>query len=248
MKAEIRPSWLRMSLPKLQRHLHETLYPIHMVDDIVEQVRRARAQQRAEKIKATVTHQMWDEVLKPARTEVATVRTMITQTKKLDTPEADIKVNALKLYAAVIVETIEKLKRVRKEADLTPQKFAKELKQAGKLHSECDGTHWTDYVKRTDRVMVERAFAQCVTPKRGRLKIPFARIVDADTHYRDKHAMGIRITREIQTLEQQVDMTMHPEDKEKIEMKIDTLYRAQYELERLPRTAPIPSTWHGLLK
>lgn len=248
MKAELRPSWLRMSLPKLQRHLHETLYDPALIDDTIEQVRRAKASERAQKIKGTVTHQMWDEVLKPARTEVATVRTLITQAKKLDTPQADVKVSALKLYASVISETIEKLKRVQKGADLTPQKFAAELRKAGKLHSDGDGTHWTDYVKRTDRRLVEAAFDKCESPKRGRVKTPFAKVVDPETHYRDKHAMGIRITREIQTLEQQVDMETFPDDKLKIEKKIDELYRAQYELERLPRTAPIPSTWHGLLK
>ena len=248
MKAEIRPSWMRMSLPKLERHLHETLYDPALIDDMVEQVRRAKAQERAQKIKGTVTHQMWDEVLKPARTEVATVRTLITQANKLGTPEAHIKVSALKLYAAVISETIEKLKRVQKAADLTPQKFAAELRKAGKLHTDGDGTHWADYIKRTDRRMVEAAFDKCEPPKRGRTKTPFARVIDPETHYRDKHAMGIRITREIQTLEQQVDMETFPDDRLKIEKKIDELYRAQYELERLPRTSPIPSTWHGLLK
>ena len=248
MKAELRPSWLRMSLPKLERHLHETLYDPALIDDTIERVRRAKAQAKAAKIKGTVTHQMWDEVLEPARTEVATVRTLITQAKKLDTPQADIKITALKLYAAVISETIEKLKRVQKGADLTPQKFAKELLKAGKFHSDGDGTHWTDYIKRTDRRLVETAFDKCELPKRGRVKTPFQRKVDAETHYRDKHAMGIRITREIQTLEQQVDMETYPEDRQKIEEQIDALYRAHYELERLPRTAPIPSTWHGLLK
>lgn len=248
MKAQIRPSWLRMSLPKLERHLHDTLYDRTMVDEAIEQVRRAKAQARAAKIKGTVTHQMWDEVLKPARTELGVIRTLISQNKKLDTPQADMKISALKLYAAVVLETVEKLKRVQKGADLTPQKLAAELRKAGKLHSDGDGTHWTDYIKRTDRRRVELAFDQCEQPKRGRIKTPFARIVDSETHYRDKHAMGIRITREIQTLEQQVDMATHPDDRAKIEEQIDTLYRAHYELERLPRTAPIPSTWHGLLK
>ena len=69
MKADIKPSWLTMSVARLERHLLEKAYPPDLLRDIVANVTAAKEQRRRQRIKTTMTHQLWDDVLRAARIE-----------------------------------------------------------------------------------------------------------------------------------------------------------------------------------
>jgi hypothetical protein len=56
-----------------------------------------------------------------------------------------------------------------------------------------------------------------------------------------------RLNGEIASAEREYEVTQDPDVHEKLNRQLDTMYRAQYELDRLPATAPLPATWHGLL-
>lgn len=252
MHDDIKPAWLTMKTQQLQRHLRSLKYPDPFIANIMTRVRWLKNEARKARIKTTVTHRMWDDVLKPARTEVGNVRTMKTQTKKaLDASFMDeglqAKFNALTLYESVLVTIIERLRKVQMSGDHSPQKFADALREAGKMPTDGDGTHWTHYVKPKDRRMVELAFDKAPLPKRGKTKRPFEVKISVEQHYRLYADMVKRINSEVANAEQEYDMVRHQEDRDRLNNLIQDLHRASFNLSQLSLTDPIPAHWRGLL-
>ena len=59
--------WLTMSEARLQNHLTNKMkYPPALVGEIMETARTIREDRRKQKIKATVTFNLWDKLLAPA--------------------------------------------------------------------------------------------------------------------------------------------------------------------------------------
>lgn len=253
MDTNIRPSWLKMGMRKLEAHLQDLGYPPPMIDSIMSSIQAHKYRQRAAKIKGTVLQQAWDSVLKPARSEVAVVRTMIAQTRARQRKEPDaeflhLKLDALTRYATLLAVLIEKFNKVKRAGELTPQGFAKELRQAGKMPTEGDGTHWVDYIKRKDRNAIELAFDKVPPAKRGKTKTPFERRITFEDNFMARQSLSKAIASELAHIERQLELPTDSFTKEELERKFERIHHARFNLDQLSRTAPVPSTWHGLLK
>jgi hypothetical protein len=245
MDEDIKPSWLKMGIRKLEAHLQDKAYPPPMIDSILTRVRAEKALTRIAKIKGTVLQQAWDSVLKPARTEVAIVRSLISQARA---KQAHTKVDTYTRYANMLAVLIEKLNRARKGGEHTPQKFAEFLRGKGLMPTDGDGTHWVDYVSKKNRQEIEVAFERLPPAKRGKNKTPFERRISFEDNYKARQALGKAIASELATVDRALELPVNSFDKEELERKFERLHHAQFNLEQLPRTAPVPSTWHGLLK
>lgn len=81
MNTNIRPSWLKLGVRKLEAHLQDQGYPAPMIDTIMSRVQTEKYKARIAKIKGTVLQQAWDSVLKPTRTEIGIMRTMVLRQK-----------------------------------------------------------------------------------------------------------------------------------------------------------------------
>lgn len=252
MQADIRPAWFKLGSRKLEAVLRDEGHQPHVIDSIMSRIAYEKEKARAEKIKGTVSYKLWDEVLTPARLEIGSVRSMLTQTKAAQrkAPELEslqVKIDVLNRYASVIAATVEKLRKVQRAADLTPVQFATELKKAGKMPPNLSGTHWVDYVRAADKHAIELAFDRLDPPKRGRTKVPFDRRITPAAHFKAKVAMIKRINTELQAVEQMLVFEKDTFELDKLRAKQDDLYRAQFNLDSLPRTSPIPTSWQGLL-
>jgi hypothetical protein len=67
-------------------------------------------------------------------------------------------------------------------------------------------------------------------------------------HKEQRLALIKRLNGEIASAEREYEVTDDPDTHDKLNRQLDAMHRAQYELDRLPATAPLPATWHGLLK
>ncbi len=253
MSDTIKPSWLKMGIRKLEAHLNNQAYPPPMVDSILTRVRAEKARARIARIKGTVVQQAWTSVLAPARAEVAIVRSLISQARAQQRKGGDegvlnTKIETLMRYVNLLAVLIEKFNKVRKQGELTPQGFAKFLRGKGLMPTDGDGTHWVDYVKPKDRHEITLAFERLPQPKRGKNKTPFERRISFEDNYRARQTLGKAITSELATVERELELPIDSFTKEELERKFERLHHAQFNLEQLPRTAPVPSTWHGLLK
>ncbi len=253
MDTDIKPSWLKMGMRKLEAHLHDQAYPPPMVDSILTRVQTEKYKARIAKIKGTVLQQAWHSVLKPARTEVGIMRTMIAQTKaqQRQTPDdivLQVKIDTYTRYADLLAGLVERFRAVQRAGEDTPQQFAKTLRKAGKMPTDGDGTHWVDYVSPKKRHETEVAFGRLPPAKRGKNKTPFERRITFEDNYRARQALGKAIASELATVERELELPIDSFTKEELERKFERLHHAQFNLEQLPRTAPVPSTWHGLLK
>jgi hypothetical protein len=91
------------------------------------------------------------------------------------------------------------------------------------------------------------AFAKVPDPARGKKKIPFERRISVTENSRLKEEMWERINLEQEMTQQEHDMATNPFDLETLAKKLDDLQEASFRLDSLPKTAPIPATWHGLI-
>jgi len=253
MNDTIKPSWLKLGTRKLEAHLQNLAYPPPMIDSILASIKAEKSRARIARIKGTVLQQAWDSVLNPARAEVAIVRSLVSQTRARQRTDPDsgvlnTKIDTYSRYAYLIAALIERLNAVRKSGELSPQQFAKELRRAGKMPTDGDGTHWVDYVKPKDRHAITLAFDRLPPAKRGKNKTPFERRISFEDNYQARQALDKAITSELATIDRQLELEVDSFTKEELERKFERLHHARFNLEQLPRTSPVPSTWHGLLK
>jgi hypothetical protein len=253
MDTDFRTSWLKMGVRKLEAHLRDQGYPPPMIDNIMSRVQTEKYKARIAKIKGTVLQQAWDSVLKPARAEIGITRTMIAQTKaqQRQTPDNNVlqvKIDTYTRYANLLAVLIEKFRAVQRAGEETPQQFAKTLRKAGKMPTDGDGTHWVDYVSPKKRHEITLEFERLPAAKRGKTKTPFERRTSFEDNYRARQTLGKAIASELGTVERELELPVDSFTKEELERKFQRLHHAQFNLEQLSRTAPVPSTWHGLLK
>lgn len=253
MTDDIKPLWLTMSEAKLHNHLTQVLkLPAPLVADAVSRVRDLKEQRRREKLKTSVIHQAWDDLLSAARTELAGVRTMKSQTASalrasFGNASLQAKYNALDAYDAVIAGVIEKLRKVQKRDDTMPQALAEALRQAEKMPTDGPGTHWTDYVKQEDRTRIEQMFNDLPHNSRGKRKAPFERRIATRVHDRAKKVVVGRLCTEQAIAERDFELTTDPAEKKRLGKLIKDMQYAQYKLEIMPRTATVPRTWRDIV-
>jgi hypothetical protein len=256
MKDDIKPEWLRMSNARLFNHLMFKGYPPTTIHLIQTQVSKIKEEARAKKIKRTVGDHLWHAVLTPARTELGNIKTMKSQARRelngagLDDDQrgaTQTKLNALEVYDSVITKTIERLRKVQKVGEYTPQQFAKALIEAGKLPVGVDGTHWTDYVSDKDREMCEKKYALVADPKRGKRKVLFERNTTLAEHAKQRDALWERMETELEMSHQELDIVSDAEERAKVNARIMAIEQAKFILCGLPRTVHLPNTWRGLI-
>lgn len=240
--------WLTMSEARLQNHLTNKMkYPPALVGEIMETARTIREDRRKQKIKATVTFNLWDKLLAPARAELTSVRTIKSQIKKSDKP-ADAKWDALCQYEAVIATTIDKIKKIQKFGEYTPAQFIAHLKREGKNGIPNNGEHWTDWVSMRRRQEIVTLFLGLPPPSRGRTMVPFQRRVSKAQYMDAKAALIRRLGEELSNAEQEYELTTDPGEQARLNDLIQKMQHANYLIDNLKPGTPLPATWHGLLK
>ena len=250
---DIPASWLAMGTQKLQRYLTDRRYPTPIIKDMVARIRTIKAERRAQRIKATVIYNLWDEFLQPLRTELATVRTMKSQAKReivgdFVSDGLQARFDALEAYDTLLASLVAEFKDVQKADKLTPQQTAKRAQKAGLLPPHVDGSHWTDYVPSADKRRIAALFAAMPQPRRGKPKTLFERKISPVAHERQRTELARLIAIETASLEQQYEMTSDTFEREALDKRLYEVREAAYRLEMLSRTSPLPTTWHGLLK
>ena len=252
MKTDLKPSWLAMSIPRLERHLTAKQYPPELLQATVQRVAKAKEQLRRQRIKATKAHQLWADVLRAARIELAGVRTMKCQTAALIKREdgvlqPDAKYKALTAYEDVLVATIEKLRKVQKADEQTPSQFVQYIqKETGRLIPN-DGEHWSDYVGAGTKLKVEALFRGLPDPARGKRKTPFERRISQEEHdVARRHLVG-QLEKAQAELEERLTMPSTSAGKQALVELEQDIQRANYVLSTVKQTAPLPARWQGLL-
>lgn len=252
MDENIKPAWLKISEQKLAELLSKAGYPHALASTIISRARQIKAERKAAKTKATVAYQLWDDVLAPARTEVATLRVTKAQIKRepVISPALQAKYDALCAYESVLVKVIEKLRKIQRGNEFTPMQFAawvrEELLSRGKKPLQGAGDHWTHYVKPSDRRRVETLFMDYPYPARGKKKRPFEAKISKNVHERQRRRLVGQIGIELAQAEQEYELTTDPDERKHLDDHMQELHRANYKLDTIPRTSPLPATWEKL--
>jgi hypothetical protein len=249
MDYPIKKWWLEVSEARLRSRLFKQNKGMNpaFIADVVAHVQELKAERRKERIKSTVTSKSWEPLLDGARAERQTLFVMKAQLKKKE-PIDQRKWEALCAYETVVATVIEQLVKLQKEADTTPKSFVASLKKERGIVVPNEGTHWSDYVKKSDRKHIRELFEKLPPPARGKTKTPFERRMSKAAHKAQRIELIKRLNGEIASAEREYEVTQDPDTHEKLNKQIEAMHRAQYELDRLPATAPLPATWHGLLK
>lgn len=249
MDYPIKKWWLEVSEARLRSRLFKQNKGMNpaFIADIVAHVQELKAERRKERIKSTVTNKSWEPLLDSARAERQTLFVMKAQLKKKE-PIDQRKWDALCAYETVIATVIETLAKLQKDGDATPKSFVATLKKERGIVIPNEGTHWSDYVKKSDRKHITELFAKLPPPARGKAKTPFERRMTKAAHKAQRLELVKRLNGEIASAEREYEVTQDPDTQAKLNRQIEAMHRAQYELDRLPPTASLPATWHGLIK
>ena len=252
MDEDIKPFWLDMSEARLQRHLTEKKYPLGIMRGIITRVRYLKATRRKSRIKATVTQQMWDDILRAARQELARVRTSKAQLKSTEmdgfmSNGGQAKFNALNIYGEAITEVIAKLRKLREAGDQTPKQFAAYIKQETGRVIPNDGVHWSDYVSAKLKEQIVELFDKAPSAARGKKKVPFERTVSAEENAIQRAFLSNQLTVARTETEDLLSGTEDPVKRKELKKILQDIHFADHKLDIASRTAFLPRQWRGLL-
>jgi hypothetical protein len=249
MDYNVRKWWLDVSEATLRTRLFKQFKNLNptLIANIVAHVQELKAERRKERIKSTVTNKTWEPLLTNARAERQTLFVMKAQLKK-KVPLDQRKWDALCAYETVITTVIEKLAALQRAGDATPKSFVATLKKERGVTIPNEGTHWSDYVKASDKQRITALFDGLPPAARGRTKAPFERRISRTANKAQRIELIKRLNGEIASAEREYEVTQDPDTHEKLNRQIEAMHRAQFVLDQLPPTAPLPATWHGLLK
>jgi hypothetical protein len=251
MKDNLQPMWLVMSEPRLTRHLKEHKYPTPVIQDILLAVRLAKAQNRKSRLKATVSHQLWDDILQAARIELAGLRTMKAQAKRLadatfGNAGTAAKYKALSAYEDVLTEVIARLVKVQKSGEFAPGQFVAFLKEEKGRDIPNNGEHWSDYVSPKAKRHVRELFEAAPDPVRGKRKVPFERRISPQEHIIKRAFLVGQMKKAEDDLAAERKVTTNPELIGALDVREMDLQRAYVALDTLKPTMPIPARWQSL--
>jgi hypothetical protein len=251
MKDNLQPMWLVMSEARLTRHLKEHKYPTPVIQDILLAVRLAKAQNRKGRLKATVSHQLWDDILQAARIELAGLRTMKAQAKRRTDAEfgnagTAAKYKALSAYEDVLTEVIARLVKVQKSGEFAPGQFVAFLKEEKGRDIPNNGEHWSDYVSPKSKRHVRELFEAAPDPVRGKRKVPFERRISPQEHIIKRSFLVGQMKKAEDDLAAERKVTTTPELVAALDVRAMDLQRAYIALDTLKPTMPIPARWQSL--
>jgi hypothetical protein len=249
MEYNVRKWWLEVSEATLRTRLFKQFKSMNptLIANIVAHVQELKAERRKERIKSTVTAKSWEPLLEGARAERQTLFVMKAQLKKKE-PFDQRKWDVLCAYETVITTVIEKLAALQKSGDATPTSFVATLKKERGVAIPNEGTHWSDYVKASDRQRIVALFDSLPPPARGKAKTPFERRMTKAAHKAQRLALVERLNGEIDSAEREYLVTRDPEAQHLLNKRMDEMYRAQHLLDKIKPTMPLPATWHGLIR
>jgi hypothetical protein len=252
MEENLQPAWLVMSTPRLERHLKEQKYPVPVMQDILQAVRLAKARKRKLRIKATVSHQLWDDILKAARLELGGLRTMKAQAKRQTAFEfgnagTAAKYKALCAYEDVLTEVIADLVKVQKKGQFAPGQFVAFAKEEKGWDIPNNGEHWSDYVDSAQKHHVRTLFDAAPDPVRGKRKVPFERRISPDEHVIKRSFLVGQMKKAEDDLEAERRVATNPELIAELDARAMDLQRAYLAMDKLKPTTPLPARWQGLL-
>jgi hypothetical protein len=247
----IQPAWLAMSSARLERHLRERKYPVPVMRDILQSVRLAKAQQRKLRLKATVSHQLWDDVLSAARLELGGVRTMKAQAKRQAAAEfgnagTAAKHKALCAYEDVLVEVIADLVKVQKKGTFAPGQFVAFVKEEKGWAIPNNGEHWSDYVDAEQKRHVRDLFDAAPNPVRGKRKAPFERRISPNAHAIQRSFLVGQMKKAKDEIDVERSFAKTPETIAALDAREMDLQRAYIAMDNLKPTMPLPARWTGL--
>ena len=236
-----------MSEGRLRNHLADRLHlPSQIAERTIAQVMALKAERRKAAIRAGQSRSLWDEFFEAPRNEAAILRVLKTQIKKQGGVGSE-RWRAVCAYADVINAVLDKLKAESKARNATPSKLPSLLHADGFSLPRNDGSHWTDYVKKSDLVRVRALFDSLPPPTRGRHKTPFDRMLPPKTYKKRKALVSTRLESELASTERELEVTRDPDRIDLLSDQIDKMYRAQFLLDQHKRNTPLPLTWHGLV-
>jgi len=248
MEQTLKTWWLKMSEARLRNHLTLKLkYPGEIVERIVQQVLREREDQRKRSIRKTVGFKAWQEMLAPARAELATVRVLKSQLKR-GAAEDDVRWDTLCQYEDCISALIEKLKKVQAAGEHNPTQFVAFLKTSVSRHIPNNGTFWVDFVPLKQRQHISTLFDKLPPPARGKKKVPFERRLPRAMHNAQRNSLYAQLEKVQQSTEVERGIAQNSFDIEHLDAMLLKIHNAKYNLDQTPRNKPLPATWHGLLK
>jgi hypothetical protein len=251
MEDNLQPAWLAMNSARLERHLREHKYPVPVMRDIMQAVALAKARQRKNRIRATVSHQLWDDILHAARDELGVVRTMKSQAKRHAGPPASsagtaAKYTALCAYEGVLVEVVAKLVKLQKAGEFAPKQFVAFIKEETGRDIPNEGEHWSDYVSAKDRRHVCALFADVPDPVRGKRKVPFERRISREEHVIKRAALVGQMKKAQDDIDSERKLATTPEAIGALDVREMDLQRAYIALDTLKTNRPVPARWQSL--
>lgn len=239
--------WMKMSEKKLHNHIMSNRnLPPSILNKTLERALAQRRAMRKERIKQTTARNFWGELLEAPRQELKHVRILKRHAVRRNKPSEE-RMTALLEYEAVLMKMIRRFVNLESKGDYTPMQLAKALKAEKVRDIPNGGVHWTDWVDAQDRERVEQLFLAIDQP-RGKRKIPFERTIPWDKATIARGKLQDAIYKEIDATEALLDMTTGEELLEKLTAKLNQLQEALVKLRELDLNAPVPYTWHGLLK
>jgi hypothetical protein len=251
MEENLQPAWLAMSASRLERHLTEHKYPVPVMHDILQSVRLVKARQRKAKIKATVTQQLWGDILSAARPELGGVRTMKAQVKSQDAEfgnaMTEVKYKALCAYEDVLTAVIAKLVKLQKAGEFAPGQFVAYIKEETGRVIPNDGEHWSDYVSEKDKRYVRGLFDAVPNPTRGKRKVPFERRISPDVHVIQRSFLVGQMKKAQDDIDSERSVASTPEAMAELDAREMDLQRAYLAMDKLKPRTPLPARWTGLL-
>ena len=243
----IKPWWFTMSIHRLHNHLTTKLkLPAPMVEQITAQVQEVKNKKRASKIKNTIVFSAWGELLEPLRVELQNLRTTKNQIKKTE-PFNQQRWDAVCAYYDSVFDVLERLKKVQNAGDHTPQQFVNFLRNELKRQVFADGTHWTDFVKLSEKQRIQEMYSALPPPARGRTKIPFERVLPAKLSKVARAKVFSQLARAQAQAEQEYEVVTDPLERERLSRLLDSMYEAQYRLDQYKHNAIYPTRWEHLL-
>jgi len=247
MDDNIKSWWLNASEARVRNSLVAQKLPPIVVAQTVARVLELKEQRRKERIKSTVTTKSWEHLLDNARAERQTLLVSKSQLKKIE-PLDQQRWDALCAYETVITALIDRLRKVQESSEHTPKSFIAFLKEETGRVIPNNGEHWTDFVKASDRQRITLMFDALPPRQRGKRKTPFERRITKAAHKAQRLALIDRLNADIASAEREYKVTKDRDEQRRLDLLMDDMYRAQHVLDKTKPTAPLPATWHGLLR
>jgi hypothetical protein len=208
------------------------------ISQIVEEVQQYRKSKRADHMRRQQHDVLWGDVLAPLDSELKSVKSMARYiSRAYNVPERDA---AIEQYQITLIKARNLLKKYWKAYELTPRRLAKEKGIPN------NGEHWTDWVPDNVKAKITALFDAIPRNFKAKVKKPFERTINVASALQKRNALRKRTDKALDAAIREHRANPTEETDEQIEL----INRAIKILDsgKFPEDAPVPLTWHGVLK